>query len=181
MPEMHTLGILGFQNFCVVSEIHSPFSFFVWLPIYLVGQKFYQAQMSIASPLRFGVSAPVMVCPKTCCFGIPQILNMPKPFSEPRLRGVKYYTQFMDGTTIISANVLTKPIIDTSSGCYKYQDKGLTLEQCYQRHQERVQTYIQQDRWLNHDLSCENLIRMSQLEDQAVSGKAWHKQKSKEI
>jgi len=164
--EIATLEGLGFRKLCVASETFFPFSLILFSPIYLLARA-YRHPTFLASPLRFGAYTPMMVSYETCVFAAPQPL------------GVKYYTRFMDGAVLVSANFIVSPVNDPDRGFFKYQDDKITMEQCHQCHQARIQDHIRADRWLDHDLQYDNLVRMSQFEDHYMYGAPLRKQKTK--
>ena len=104
--EINNLQGKGFIYLRSYSETQFPFSLILLTPIY-INMRAKSEIISIVSPLRVKAYYPLMVHPETGSIALINGLN------------TKFYTQFTDGTLIISVNSQTQPIYDVKLNLFK--------------------------------------------------------------
>jgi hypothetical protein len=126
--EIETLKELGFTHLTYVREINFPLSALVlgWvLPLMSFRRELY----TVEGLLRLVTFNPVMFAPVECTYA--EIFNL----------GVQFFTQFTDGTLLISANYPNTTITDYARRFYKYHppldEETLSIQEAFERHQQR--------------------------------------------
>jgi hypothetical protein len=112
----------GFDYLGSYSEAQFPFSLLVLTPIYWM-MRSKREVTRISSPLRVTAYYPLLVHRETDSIALVNGLHS------------KFYTQFGDGTVIITVNAGTKNLFDTEKRIYKASFPG-TEAQTWEKHQE---------------------------------------------
>jgi hypothetical protein len=149
--EIIQLASVGFQALCIVRETLPPYSLFTMAALYINALS-YREPIEVQHPFRLVTFVPLLVCHETGCIAL--IFG----------KGLKYYTIFLDGTTLISCNFTDgATVIKPEVGFYKYSDH-VDFEQAHHLHQVRVLKLLREDKLLDHTLNFESYDHMSNSE-----------------
>lgn len=126
--EISTLEMLGFTELCFYSDISHPFSLVVFLWPMLTYLLTERSIVEIQSPLRVVGFSPLLASKDYTTYVTISTL------------GVEFYTNFADGTGLISASYKIATIVDDKRKLYRYSD-SLTIESTWELHKERINKF----------------------------------------
>jgi hypothetical protein len=145
--EIGILRRLQFAELCYYNESLFPFSAVVWC-VPLVIMRAYREVIQIRKLLRISTSHPLLVERAHATYAL--VMGM----------GVKFYTGFADGTTLISANFLSREIHDQDKKVFKYAAPA-SIHMAWQSHQLRIAELQSQGKTLQEALHFDMYVRMS--------------------
>lgn len=148
--EINRLRALGFSEFGFYTELLPNYSLLTQPLIFLLA-KSNREIIRVESPMRLAMSQPLLVHRERFTYAL--VFGM----------GVKYYSLFTDGTGLISANFPSHPIQDMQRKLYK-SAAPRSLEECWQAHQEEINSFQRMGRQLDDGLGFEKYVTISERE-----------------
>jgi hypothetical protein len=144
----------GFVYYRSYSETQFPFSLLLLTQIYIMMRK--QAEViRIVSPLRVSAYYPLLLHRDTGSIALINGLN------------TKFYTQFTDGTLIISVNSQTKTILDVEEKVYKASFPGSETA-IWEKHLDWMAEFLKAGKQVKPSVGFEDYNAMSIHEDKST-------------
>ncbi|MGB8253686.1 MAG: hypothetical protein WCF08_10770 [Anaerolineaceae bacterium] len=137
----------GFTYLLSYSETQFPFSLLLLTPIYFMMRN-HSEIVRITSPLRVTAYYPLLVHHETGTIALINGLN------------TKFYSQFIDGTLIISVNSETKTLNDVETRLFKTSFPGSEVT-AWEKHLEWMNTFLKDGKHTNLSARFEEYCAMS--------------------
>ncbi|MFZ5857975.1 MAG: hypothetical protein ACOYZ6_14185 [Chloroflexota bacterium] len=150
--ETRHLHELGFSDFGCYTELLPNYSLITHFIIYLMANANREV-IRVESPMRLVMSQPLMIQREHSTYAL--IFGM----------GVKFYSLFMDGMGVISANFPSRPIQNMQRKLYK-SAMTRSMEECWQAHRAEIVNIQNSGGILDNGLSFEKYVSISKREEQ---------------
>ena len=155
-PEITLLKGMGFAELCFYTEAMLPFSLLLLFPIVLL-MRAQKEVIQIQSPLRIAVCCPILVAREHATYAV--MMGY----------GVKFYTNFTDGTGLISANFPSFDILDQKGKLYKYAaPQPIAIESAWGLHRDRIESLRAEGKQVRNRIGFEDFVELSAREDQSA-------------
>ncbi len=151
LSEINALKRIGFEEQCFYTEMLSPFSLLLFLPSFLL-MRAHREVMHIRDPLRIAASYPLLIHRDSATYAL--IMGM----------GIKFYTQFIDGTGVITTSFPTQAIHDPIGQLYKYSGPA-SIELAWQSHQDQIGKLTAAGKQFAPQLNFEGYVEISKQEE----------------
>jgi hypothetical protein len=154
--EINVLKKVGFEELCFCGEVTRPLGCILFFPLFLF--MFIKGEVvKIKRSWRLATHYPLLVAREHATFAILYGL------------GVKFYTNFTDGTALVSANSgITSPVIADEEKFYKYRS-SLDIEAAWDFHRDKVSKFRSEGRQTRDTLCFEDYVEISTREGELFS------------
>ncbi len=152
--EIALLKDMGFAELCFYTEAMFPLSLLLLFPVVLL-MRAQKEVIQIQSPLRIAVCCPILVAREYATYAV--MMGY----------GVKFYTNFTDGTGLISANFPSLDILDLKGKLYKYAAPQ-PIESAWRLHLDRTESLKAEGKQVRNRIGFEDFVELSAREDQSL-------------
>jgi hypothetical protein len=152
--DIDRLEWLGFEELCFYSEVLFPFSAILAFPLVLF-MLVKREIVKLGFPLRAVIHYPLLVSREYNTYV--EIFSM----------GVKFYTNFADGTALVSANFKASGSSNEERKFHKYASKR-EIETAWAFHQDKIRHCISSGRQIRDNVCFEDYVEISTRDDAAT-------------